>query len=151
MNTTYGVFISYYLEHQYFNGGTQLRYAFVGGLSVAFGLLSAPLANYLSKHFGFKVPMLTGLLTTVTGQCLAGISRQFGAFLVFQGLVFGSGRRPSSACVLCLCCSHHIYVGLGLASNQDFASPCHELRLTISAYLSHVDANSLAATSGTLV
>lgn len=92
MNTTYGVYMSYYINDNYFQGGTQLRYAFVGGLSVAFGLLSAPAANYLSKRFGIKAPMLIGLLATTMGQCLAGLSQQFGSFIVLQGLVFGSGK-----------------------------------------------------------
>lgn len=108
--------MSYYIENNYFQGWTQLRYAFVGELSVAVGLLSAPLANYLSRRFGIKVPMLAGLLATAIGQCLAGLSHQFGAFLILQGLVFGSGK-PLGPVMFCNSCSRRL--GLGLVSNNN--------------------------------
>ncbi|RTE80623.1 hypothetical protein BHE90_004869 [Fusarium euwallaceae] len=62
MNTTYGVYISYYIAHDYFEGATYLRYAFVGGLSVAFAWFAAPLVNYLTKAFGIRVPMAAGVV-----------------------------------------------------------------------------------------
>ena len=36
MNSAYGVFLSYYIENEYFEGASQLRFAFVGGLSHKF-------------------------------------------------------------------------------------------------------------------
>ncbi|KAM0417247.1 hypothetical protein ACHAPT_012758 [Fusarium lateritium] len=62
MNTTYGVYISYYIAHDYFEGATYLRYAFVGGLSVAFAWFAAPFVNYLTKTFGIRVPMAAGVV-----------------------------------------------------------------------------------------
>ncbi|RSL68641.1 hypothetical protein CEP54_002740 [Fusarium duplospermum] len=84
-------YISYYIAHNYFEGATYLRYAFVGGLSVAFAWFAAPFVNYLTKTFGIRVPMAAGVVAVCLGQCLAGISRKFGAFLFFQGLLFGLG------------------------------------------------------------
>ncbi|KAH8900509.1 MFS general substrate transporter [Thozetella sp. PMI_491] len=99
INTTYGVYTSFYTSHSYFLGGTVLRYAFVGGLSVGIALLCAPLSSYLAKS-GFKstqelMNRLTGdagAIGTALGQCLAGISPNYAAFLAFQGVVFGIGK-----------------------------------------------------------
>lgn len=59
-NTTYGVYSAYYLQNNYFDGGSTFRYAWVGGLSVATALICGPLANYLSRRFHFRVPMTIG-------------------------------------------------------------------------------------------
>ncbi|WVR06169.1 hypothetical protein IAU60_003199 [Kwoniella sp. DSM 27419] len=91
INTTYGVYSSYYLANNYFDGGTQLGYAWVGGLSVASCLLCGPLANFLTGLWGFRVTMLIGSACVVLGQCMAGICKSFGAFLFCQGILFGVG------------------------------------------------------------
>ena len=111
VNTTYGVYSSYYLENNYFEGGTTLRYAWVGGLSVAVALGCAPLANLLSRRFGFRIPMMigesmlldspddSGVVCVVLGQCMAGICTGFAGFLVCQGLVFGIGELVLEHCM----------------------------------------------------
>ncbi|KAK8858387.1 hypothetical protein IAR55_002614 [Kwoniella newhampshirensis] len=91
VNTTYGVYSAYYLQHNHFSGGTTLGYAWVGGLSVACALLCGPLANWLSRPFGFRITMLLGAVCIVLGQCMAGICTSFATFLVCQGIVFGMG------------------------------------------------------------
>ncbi|WVQ72898.1 hypothetical protein IAR50_002459 [Cryptococcus sp. DSM 104548] len=91
VNTTYGVYSSYYLANNYFSGGSTLGYAWVGGLSVAVALTMGPAANYLSRTFGFRVPYTIGALCVVLGQCMAGICKSFGTFLVCQGVIFGLG------------------------------------------------------------
>jgi hypothetical protein len=60
VNTTYGVYSAYYLEHNYFEGGSTFRYAWVGGLSVAVALLAAPIANLLIRTIHFRVPLVFG-------------------------------------------------------------------------------------------
>ncbi|WVQ80597.1 hypothetical protein IAT38_002702 [Cryptococcus sp. DSM 104549] len=91
INTTFGVYTSFLIENDYFAGGSALNYAWVGGLSVAVCLLCGPLANYISRRFGFKVCYALGMLGTVLGQCMAGICTTYGTFLVCQGVVFGIG------------------------------------------------------------
>ncbi|ORX40302.1 UM00103-like protein [Kockovaella imperatae] len=91
VNTTYGVYSAYYLQHNYFAGGSTLRYAWVGGLCVAVSLSSGPLANYLVGKFGFRTPFLIGAVCVCVGQCCAGIAPNYGVFLVCQGLIFGLG------------------------------------------------------------
>lgn len=58
---SYGVYNSFYVENNYFAGGTPLRYAFVGGLSSGVAFAVAPLANFLAKRFHFRVPMIVGM------------------------------------------------------------------------------------------
>lgn len=60
MNTTYGVFSSYYLQHNYFEGGSTFRYAWVGGLSVAVALACGPLANWFNRLWGMKPCLIIG-------------------------------------------------------------------------------------------
>ncbi|ERS97877.1 hypothetical protein HMPREF1624_06048 [Sporothrix schenckii ATCC 58251] len=91
INTTFGVYVSFLIEHDYIPGGTPLRYGFVGGLSIAGALLSAPLMHFLINKFGFRVPFVLGIVCVVLGQCLAGLCTSFGAYLVCQGLVFSIG------------------------------------------------------------
>ncbi|ODN95882.1 hypothetical protein L198_04501 [Cryptococcus wingfieldii CBS 7118] len=91
VNTTYGVYSSYYLANNYFSGGSTLRYAWVGGLSVAVALTMGPVSNYLTTKFGFRIPYALGALCVVLGQCMAGICTSFGTFLVCQGVIFGLG------------------------------------------------------------
>lgn len=59
INTTYGVFSSYYIENNYYKA-SQLEYAWVGGMSVAVAYICGPPANYLTDRFNFRVPMLLG-------------------------------------------------------------------------------------------
>lgn len=73
---SFGVFLAYYLDNDYFHGATPLQFAFIGGLSTSQALLIAPLANYLSKRWGFKVPMMIGTVSVVAGQILAGFTRE---------------------------------------------------------------------------
>ena len=95
----YGVYNSFYVENNYFDGGSPLRYAFVGGLSVGMAFVCAPIANFLMKSYGFRCPLIIGTVCMVLGQALAGVWQYFGAFLAFQGIVFGIGlglvREPA--------------------------------------------------------
>ncbi|WVF69389.1 hypothetical protein IAT40_004165 [Kwoniella sp. CBS 6097] len=91
VNTTYGVYTAYYLQNNYFHGGSTLGYAWVGGLSVASCLLCGPAANFSTGKIGFRATMMLGVVGIVLGQCMAGICKSFGAFLFCQGILFGFG------------------------------------------------------------
>ncbi|KAL1408576.1 hypothetical protein Q8F55_005389 [Vanrija albida] len=90
VNTTYGVYSSYFLQHNYY-AATQLDYAWVGGLSAAIAVAMGPLANLFVRKFGFKAPMYAGSVLVGLGQCCAGVTKSFGGFLACQGIVFGIG------------------------------------------------------------
>ncbi|GAA94245.1 uncharacterized protein L969DRAFT_16467 [Mixia osmundae IAM 14324] len=91
LNSTFGVYNSFYIANNYFSGGTDLRYAMIGGLSVSAALVMAPISNYLAKRIHFKAPIVLGIILTVLGQAFAGISRNIGELFVTQGLMFGVG------------------------------------------------------------
>ena len=90
VNTTFGVYSAYYLQNNYFHGGSTIRYAWVGGLCAGVGLL-APLANAITTFTNFRVTLALGVICACLGQCMAGISKSYGTFLVTQGVVFGLG------------------------------------------------------------
>ncbi|KAK7229288.1 hypothetical protein V2G26_001458 [Clonostachys chloroleuca] len=96
INTSYGVYIAYYLEHNYFDGATYMTYAFVGGLSVGIAWFCAPGINYLVKKFGLRIPLFVGLICISLGQCLSGVTQHLAMFVVWQGLVFGMGLGLTS-------------------------------------------------------
>lgn len=116
INTTYGVFTSYFLQYNYY-GATQLQYAFTGGLSAAMAVLQGPLANWMTRKFGYKVPLFVGAVLVALGQCLSGISKSFGAFIATQAVVFG--------------------VGMGLILVPSVSAGLHVLQLTLSNLSSH--------------
>lgn len=92
VNTTFGVYFSYYLQHDYFTSATPMRYAYVGGLSVASCMLAAPFSNLLWRSTGwFKTPLYLGMVLVAMGQVGAGLCRTYVQLLFTQGLVFGVG------------------------------------------------------------
>jgi MFS family permease len=92
VNTTFGVYYSVYLQNDYFANGTPMRYAYVGGLSVASCMLVAPFGNMLQRATNsFKIPLVVGTILVTLGQALAGISKTYAQLLATQGLLFGIG------------------------------------------------------------
>lgn len=92
VNTTFGVYFSYYLQHDYFTGATPIRYAYVGGLSVASCMLVAPFVNLLWRSTGwFKTPLILGAILVSMGQIGAGLCKTYAQLLFTQGFVFGVG------------------------------------------------------------
>lgn len=61
INSSYGVFLSYYLSHDYFPNTGPLTYAFIGGLSISIALLIAPLATSCIHHFGTRTTLYLGV------------------------------------------------------------------------------------------
>jgi hypothetical protein len=97
-NSSYGVYLSYYLANDTFKGATPLQYAFIGGLSISQGLMVAPLANYLTRRYHFKVPLIIGTACLTTAQICAGFAVEIWQLFLTQGFLFGWGL----GCVLCL-------------------------------------------------
>ncbi|ETS63358.1 hypothetical protein PaG_01639 [Moesziomyces aphidis] len=92
VNTTFGIYFSFYLRNDYFEGATPMRYAYVGGLSVASCMLVAPFVNMLWRSSGwFKTPLYLGMIFISLGQVGAGFCKTYIQLLFTQGLVFGIG------------------------------------------------------------
>jgi hypothetical protein len=60
INSVYGVYISYYLQHGHFEGGTPFKYAWIGGASVSTGLACAPLLGYLNGQISLRIQYSIG-------------------------------------------------------------------------------------------
>jgi hypothetical protein len=60
MNTTYGIYTSYFLQHNHFAGGSSFNYAWVGGLAVASALVVAPVAKAVLRWAPLKSQFLMG-------------------------------------------------------------------------------------------
>jgi fucose permease len=51
----------------------------------------APLSNYLTLKYNFKMPMVLGLVLYISGQILAAFSRKIWQLILTQGILFGAG------------------------------------------------------------
>lgn len=91
-NTAYGVYFSFYIQADYFPDANRMRYAYVGGLSVAACMFTAPFSNLLWSLTGsFKAPLALGTVFIVLGQATAGVCKTYLKLLFTQGFIFGIG------------------------------------------------------------
>lgn len=74
--SAFAVFLSFYLENDYFPGATPLQFAFIGGLSLSLAMLVGPVSNWLSKSYGHRVPMIIGAVLLSGGQICAGFAKE---------------------------------------------------------------------------
>lgn len=91
LNSTYAVFLAYYLTNNTFPGASHLDYAFVGSLSIGSALLISPLATISARELGTKPTMLMGALFESLSLICASLSTQTWHLFLSQGLLFGFG------------------------------------------------------------
>lgn len=91
INSTYGVFLAYYLSHSTFPGSTYLDFAFVGGLSIGVALLVAPIATNTTRLFGTKVTLSIGVVLETIALITAGSANKIWQLFLSQGVCFGLG------------------------------------------------------------
>lgn len=91
INSTYGVFLSYYLSHNYFPNTSALVYAFIGGLSISMALLSAPLGTQITHLYGTKVCLHIGIFFETLSLVGASFAREKYQIILAQGVCFGWG------------------------------------------------------------
>ncbi|KFY87562.1 hypothetical protein V500_06892 [Pseudogymnoascus sp. VKM F-4518 (FW-2643)] len=91
INSSYGVFLSYYLQHGFFPGASPLEYAFVGGLSIAMSQVVSPLATYLIRRFGIYIPLLLGIVLQTAALLGASFATDIWHLFLSQGVCFGLG------------------------------------------------------------
>ena len=88
---SYGVFLSWYINHDRFPGTTSLEYTFVGGLNFAAAMLSSFPVTIWIKHWGTNRPMFVGCIVWLLGFILAAEAKEFWHLLLTQGLLVGIG------------------------------------------------------------
>ena len=91
LNSSYGVFLSYYLSNNVFPGATYLEFAFVGSLSIACALLVSPIATICTRKFGTRTTLLTGVAFETASLIGASFASKIWQLFLSQGICFGFG------------------------------------------------------------
>ncbi|RAH45219.1 MCT family MFS transporter [Aspergillus brunneoviolaceus CBS 621.78] len=91
INSSYGVFLSYYLSHDVFPNTSALSYAFTGGLSISCALLVAPVATYLIHVFGTRLTLNLGVFFETISLIGSSFATQRWHIFLSQGVCFGWG------------------------------------------------------------
>lgn len=91
INSSYGVFLAYYLSNHYYPGASALEYAFIGGLSISQALLVAPVATYITRVYGTRTTLLLGVTLETIALIGASFTHQVWQLFLSQGICFGFG------------------------------------------------------------
>ncbi|KAL9007161.1 MAG: hypothetical protein Q9188_000095 [Gyalolechia gomerana] len=91
INSSYGVFLAFYLDNNYFPGASALHFAFVGGLSISMALLISPIATTTTRLYGTKVTLFLGITFETLALIGASFAHQIWQLFLSQGVCFGLG------------------------------------------------------------
>lgn len=91
INSSYGVFLAYYLANDYYPGASALDFAFVGGLSISNALLVSPLATYITRVYGTRATLLLGVALETIALIGASFTHEVWQLFLSQGVCFGFG------------------------------------------------------------
>ncbi len=85
------MFLSYYLNNNYFPDTSALAYAFIGGLSISQAMLVAPLATRIIHLYGTRVCLLLGVFFETLSLIGASFCKAKYQIILAQGFCFGWG------------------------------------------------------------
>ncbi|KAK4143285.1 putative transporter MCH2 [Dichotomopilus funicola] len=91
LNSSYAVFLAYYLRSGTIEGASPLGFAFVGGLSISIALLVSPIATWCIGKFGTASTLRVGVLFEAVSFIGASFSSHIWHLLLSQGICFGLG------------------------------------------------------------
>ncbi|KAK4154025.1 major facilitator superfamily domain-containing protein [Chaetomidium leptoderma] len=91
LNSSYAVFLAYYLRSGSIEGSSPLGFAFVGGLSISISLLVSPLATWCIGRFGTAFTMRIGVVLEAISFIGASFSTHLWHLILSQGVCFGLG------------------------------------------------------------
>lgn len=91
INSSYGVFLAYYLANEYYPGASALDFAFVGGLSISQALLVSPIATYITRVYGTRTTLLLGVALETLALISASFTHEIWQLFLSQGVCFGFG------------------------------------------------------------
>ncbi|OIW34735.1 MFS general substrate transporter [Coniochaeta ligniaria NRRL 30616] len=91
LNSSYAVFLAYYLHSNAFPGTSPMAFAFVGGLSISIALLVSPLATISIRKFGTRTTLRIGVVFECVSFIGASFTSQIWHLLLSQGICFGIG------------------------------------------------------------
>ncbi|KAJ9604547.1 hypothetical protein H2200_010660 [Cladophialophora chaetospira] len=88
---SYGVYLSYYINHDIFPGASDLDYTFIGGVNFACAMLGGPLVNVCIQRVGIHIPMYCGCIMFAGGFIAASFATAFWHLVLTQGILVGLG------------------------------------------------------------
>lgn len=91
LNSSYAVFLAYYLANNHFPGATPLEYAFIGGLSISMALTVSPVATLTTRLFGTRTTLLIGVFFETVSFIGASFATKIWHLFLSQGICFGWG------------------------------------------------------------
>ncbi|KAL1956003.1 hypothetical protein VTO42DRAFT_7903 [Malbranchea cinnamomea] len=91
VNSSYGVFLSHYLENDIFPGMTPIAYAFTGGLSMSCCLLISPLVTHAIHLYGNRAVINVGVVLQTLSFIGASFASKSWQLFLSQGVCFGFG------------------------------------------------------------
>ncbi|PGH02206.1 hypothetical protein GX51_04780 [Blastomyces parvus] len=91
VNSSYAVFLSYYLSNDIFPDASDITYAFTGGLSMSCCLLIAPLVTHLVHLYGNRPILNVGVVLQTISFIGASFAKQQWQLFLSQGVCFGFG------------------------------------------------------------
>ncbi|PMD38794.1 major facilitator superfamily protein [Hyaloscypha variabilis F] len=89
--SSYGVYLSYYLQNNVFPDGTSFDFALTGGLNFSMAMIVSPLATALTRRSGVHLPMALGILCQTSGFITASFAHRIWQLYLSQGLLVGFG------------------------------------------------------------
>ncbi|CAI4213211.1 unnamed protein product [Parascedosporium putredinis] len=91
LNSSYSVFLAYYLRADIYPNATSLEFAFIGSLSIACALLVSPLATLAVREFGTKPTLFLGVALETASLVCASFAHKIWHLFLTQGVLFGLG------------------------------------------------------------
>ncbi|KAL2144992.1 hypothetical protein VTI28DRAFT_8221 [Corynascus sepedonium] len=91
LNSSYAVFLAYYLRSGTIVGSSALGFAFVGGLSISIALLVSPIATWCIGRFGTALTLRIGVVFEAVSFIGASFSTHLWHLVLSQGVCFGLG------------------------------------------------------------
>lgn len=90
-NAGYAIYLTDYLDHDAFPGGTKLDYSAVGGIAFGAGLLFAPFITWFSHRFTLHFTIGLGIFFQGAALLLAAFSKKLWQIYLTQGLLISFG------------------------------------------------------------
>lgn len=88
-NTSWGVFLSYFLTHDYFPGATTTDFALIGGLVIGLTLFLLPVASVCMNIFGYKPTLAFAIVLEAVAFVSSSFTRSIGVLYVTYGVLLG--------------------------------------------------------------
>ncbi|ODV96592.1 hypothetical protein PACTADRAFT_28604, partial [Pachysolen tannophilus NRRL Y-2460] len=87
INSSYGVFLRFYLESDYFPNATSIDFALIGSIVVGISQIIAPFVFWFTQCLGFRQALIIGVIIQTAGYVLASFSTKIWQLYLTQGLM----------------------------------------------------------------